>query len=249
MNLTEFTIKRSRIAISVFILLAVMGLTTYFSLSQDSMPPYTVRVATVVASFPGASPERVENLVSRKIEEKIQEIPELKEINTQSRSGLSVASIILKDEVAPQDLQKIWDLIRRKLNTIQFPDGVRYDLKDDGVGVVYGIMLGLISDNDKKGNMEYAYAEMKLIADDIRDEIISLEDAARVEIGGDQVEQIIVEFDNAKMSALNITASQISGILAGTNILYSGGELNLGDERIIIEPTGNFDDINDIKNT
>ncbi len=249
MNLTEYTINRSRIAISVFVLLAVVGLISYFSLPQDSMPPYTVRVATVVAPFPGASPERVENLVSRKIEEKIQEIPELKEINSQSRSGLSVVSIMLKDEVAPEDLQAIWDRVRRKLSTVQFPDGVFYDLRDDDVGVVYGIMLGLISDNDHSGNMEYSYAEMKTLADEIRDEVIALDDAAKVEIGGTQTEQIIVEFDNAKMSSLNITAGQIQNILAGTNILYSGGELNLGDERIIIEPTGNFDSVEDIKNT
>lgn len=249
MNLTEFTINRSRIAISIFFLLAVTGLAGYFGLSQDSMPPYTVRVASVVAPFPGASPARVENLVSRKIEEKIQEIPELKEINTQSRSGLAVATVILKDEVAPDKLQSVWDRIRRKLNNVDFPDGVNYTLNDDDVGQVYGIMLGLVSNNDSNGEMEFSYAEMKLIADEIRDEIIALNDAARVEIGGDQVEQIIVEFNNAQMSSLNITASQVKSILAGTNILYSGGELNIGDERIIIEPTGNFDNVRDIKNT
>ena len=139
--------------------------------------------------------------------------------------------------------------IRRKLNTIEFPDGVDYNLKDDDVGVIYGIMLGLISDNDDRGDMEFQYAELKDVADEIRDEIIALEEAAKVEIGGDQIEQIFVEFDNAKMASLEITASQIQSILAGTNILYSGGQLNIGDERIIIEPTGNFDNVNDIKNT
>ncbi len=249
MNLTEFSINRSRISISIFVLLAVLGMTMYFSLPQDSMPPYTVRAATVVAQFPGASPERVENLVSRKIEEKIQEIPELKELSSQSRSGLSVVTIILKDEVPPNELQSIWDRVRRKLNTIKFPDGVRYNLQDDDVGVVYGIMLGLVSDNTIKGEMEYSYAEMRSIADEIRDDIITLDDAAKVEIGGAQTEQIIVEFDNAKMSSLNITASQVQNILAGTNILFSGGELNIGAERIIIEPTGNFNSVNDIRNT
>ncbi len=77
MNLTEFTIKRSRIAISIFVLFAALGLTTYFSLPQNSMPPYTERVDSVVSKLSGASPERFENLVSRKVEEKIQEIPEL----------------------------------------------------------------------------------------------------------------------------------------------------------------------------
>ncbi len=249
MNLSEYSIQRSRISISIFLLLGLMGLFLYFSLPQDSMPPYTVRAAAVVAPFPGASPERVENLVSRKIEEKIQEIPELKELNSESRSGLSVVSIILKDEVPPKELQAVWDRVRRKLNTIQFPEGVRYNLQDDDVGVVYGIMLGLVSDNSAQGQMEYSYAEMRKVADDIRDEIIALDDAAKVEIGGAQTEQVFLEFDNAKMSSLNITAAQVQNILAGTNILFSGGELNIGAERIIIEPTGNFNSVNDIKNT
>ncbi|MEL6720826.1 MAG: efflux RND transporter permease subunit, partial [Bacteroidota bacterium] len=176
-------------------------------------------------------------------------IPEVKEINSQSRSGLSIVSIILKDEVAPDGLQNIWDRTRRKLNTVELPEGVNYNLQDDDVGVVYGIMLGLISDNDTQGNMEYPYAEMKKLAEEIRDDIIAIDDAAKVEIGGTQIEQIFVEFDNAKMASLNITASQIQGILSGTNILFSGGQLNLGSERIIIEPTGNFDEVEDIKRT
>ncbi len=248
MNLTQFTIERSRIAISIFFLLAVMGLTAYFDLSQDSMPPYTVRVASVVAPFPGASPTRVENLVSRKIEEKIQEIPELKELKSQSRSGLSVVTITLKDEVPSSKLQSVWDRVRRKLDVVSFPSGVSYSLKDDDVGVVYGIMLGLTSDNSGSGEMEFPYNEMKEVAEEIRDELIALDEAAKVELGGVQTEQIIVEFDNAKMASLNITASQIQGILSGTNILYSGGELNIGNERIIIEPSGNFDSVSDIRN-
>ena len=249
MNLTEFAIKRSRVAISIFICIAAAGVFSYFSLPKDSMPPFTVRVAKIIAPFPGAGPDRVENLVSRKIEEKIQEIPELKEVTSESRSGLSVTTVTLKDEVPGTEMQAIWDRIRRKLDATQFPQGVRYILKDEEVGVVYGILLGLVADEDTNGNMEFSYAEMKKIAEGIRDELITLNDAARVEIGGNQTEQIFVEFDNAKMSSLNITAAQIQQILSGTNILFSGGELNIGNERLVIEPTGNFNNVDDIKNT
>ncbi len=247
MNLTEFSINRSRIAISLFVLIAILGLSMYQNLPQDSMPPYTVRVATVVSEFPGASPDRVENLVSRKIEEKVQEIPELKELNSQSRSGLSVVTITLKDEVAPQNLQKIWDRIRRKLETADLPAEVTYSLNDDDVGVVYGITLGLISNNNAAGNMEYDYANMKAFAENIRDEIITLDEAAKVEIGGLQEEQIFIEFNNAQMSNQKVTASQIQGLMASTNILYSGGAINLNEERIILEPSGNFDNVEAIK--
>ena len=113
----------------------LLGVATYSSLSRDSMPPYTVRVATVVSSFPGASPERVEQLVTDKIEKVAQELPELKEVTSTSRTGLSVVSVTLKDEVTKEKMQAVWDRLRRKLNSLKgLPQGVKPGLNDDGVG-------------------------------------------------------------------------------------------------------------------
>ena len=138
----------------------------YSGLSRDSMPPYTVRVATVVSQFPGAGPERVEQLVTDKIEKIAQELPELKEVNSTSRSGLSVVTVTLKDEVAAQKMQAVWDRLRRKLNALQgLPQGVVPSLNDDGIGDVYGIVVGITSDG-------FTYAEMKDFADDIKDALI-----------------------------------------------------------------------------
>ena len=77
MNLTQFAIEKSRITWTVLAVIILLGLSLYQSLPRDSMPPYTVRVATVVSRFPGASPERVELLVTDKIEKVAQELPEL----------------------------------------------------------------------------------------------------------------------------------------------------------------------------
>ncbi len=221
----------------------IMGLVLYGSLSRDSMPPYTVRVATVVSSFPGASPERVEQLVSDKIEKVAQELPELKEVASTSRTGLSIVSVTLKDEVGPEKLQSVWDRLRRKLNGLQgLPQGVSPKLNDDGVGDVYGIVVGLFSDG-------FSYAEMKTYADDLKDELIKLPDAAKVELGGEQEERVFVEFDNAVLKEYGLTSGRLQGIIGSLNILSSGGQINLEDERIILEPTGNFNSIEDLKRT
>ena len=242
MNLTEFAIKRSRVAIMLFVILALAGWFMFLNLSQDSMPPFTIRVATVVTKFEGAGPERVELLVTDKIEKRIQEVPEVKEINSQSRTGLSVVTVELKDEVAPEDLQSIWDLIRRKLNDVSLPEGVDWNLNDDGIGDVYGIILGLVSDG-------FVYSELFDYAEDIRNDLIKLEEAAKVEIGGAQEEQIFVEFDNAELSKYGLSSSALQQLIASTNILYSGGQINQENERIILEPTGNFNEIDDLKKT
>ncbi|KQC28647.1 efflux RND transporter permease subunit [Flagellimonas eckloniae] len=241
MNLTKFSINNNRVVLSILGVVLLMGLVGYQSLSRDSMPPYTIRVASVVSSFPGASPERVEELVTDKIEKVAQELPELKKVTSTSRTGLSVVQVELVMQVEPQDLQPVWDRLRRKLNSIEgLPSGVQPQLKDDGIGEVFGIAVGLTSDG-------YSFADMKTYADDIRDDLIKLEDAAKVEINGDQEERVFVEFDNVKLKSYGLTSSRLQQLISNTNILSSGGQINVEDERIILEPTGNFDNVTDIE--
>ncbi len=241
MNLAQFSIDKNRITFMVLGTIILLGISMYYNLSRDSMPPYTIRVATVVSQFPGASPERVEQLVTDKIEKKAQELPELKKVTSTSRTGLSIVSVTLKDEVKGKNMQAVWDRLRRKLNSIEgLPDGVEPELNDDGIGDVYGIVVGLISDG-------FSYAEMKEYADDIKDDFIKLPAAAKVELGGVQDERIFVEFDNTRLKEYGLSASKLQQSIGATNILNSGGQVNVGDERIILEPTGNFNSVEDIR--
>ncbi|GAA3604526.1 efflux RND transporter permease subunit VmeI [Flavivirga amylovorans] len=219
-----------------------MGIIIYSSLSRDSMPPYTVRVANIVTEFPGASPDRVELLVTDKVEKISQELPELKEMKSISRTGLSVVTVTLKEEVGPDNLQSVWNRLRRKLNGMEnLPEGIAPFLDDDGIGDVYGIVVGLVSDG-------FSYAEMKRYADPIKNEFIKLPDAAKVVLGGIQKERVFISFNNTRLKNYGLSALKLQEFIASTNILTSGGEINLGDERIILEPTGNFNNVDAIKN-
>jgi multidrug efflux pump subunit AcrB len=240
MNLTKFSIEKNRITYMALATIMVLGTFLYQSLPRDSMPPMTIRVATLVSQFPGAGPERVEELVTDKIEKVVQEIPELKELTSTSRTGISIIKVTLKDEVKPEKLQSVWDRLRRKLNMIQgLPANVVPVLDDDGIGDVYGIVLGVTSDG-------FSYAEMKEYVDDIKDDLIKLDNAAKVEIGGEQDERVFVEFDDSRLKEYGLSAQKLSGIISAQNILSSGGQINVEDERIVLEPTGNFDSLEDI---
>lgn len=132
-NFAKFSIERNRVSLSILAVVLLMGAMYYGSLSRDSMPPYTVRVATIVSSFPGASPERVEELVTDKIEKIAQELPELKKVSSTSRTGLSIVQVELKMQVKPAELQAVWDRLRRKLSSVQgLPNNVYPQLRDDG---------------------------------------------------------------------------------------------------------------------
>jgi multidrug efflux pump subunit AcrB len=240
MNLTQFSIEKNRITYTLVATIIVMGIALYQSLPRDSMPPMTIRIATVVSVFPGAAPERVEELVTDKIEKVVQELPELKEVSSTSRTGLSVVQVELKDDVAEKDLQTVWDRLRRKLDGIQsLPEGVIPIMDDETIGDVYGIVLGVTSDG-------FSYAEMKEYVDDIKDDLIKLDNAAEVELGGDQDERVFVEFDESRLKEYGLSSQILSSIIASQNILSTGGQVNLEDERIVLEPTGNFNDLSDI---
>lgn len=243
MNLTAAAIKYNRVTYTLLFVVVVLGFTTYNQLSRDSMPPYTVRLATVVTSFPGAGPERVESLISDKVEKKAQEIAEVKTITSESRTGLSVVTVELQNEIAKEDLQPVWDRLRRKISKLAptLPENIRGpEVNADELGTVYGIMLGL-------QNNGFTYKEVEDYARDIRDKLIKLPDAAQVEISGLQDQRIYVEFDNAQLARLNLSASQLRNIIASTNIIFPGGDIAVEDRRVILEPTGNFEKIKDLQ--
>ena len=245
MNLTQIALENNRVTIVVLLVVGLLGLAGYRTMPRDSMPPYTIRVASVVTSFPGAGPERVEALITSKIEEVTQELPELKTVASESRTGLSVVSVELKQEVPPEELQAVWDRLRRKIETIRsdLPEGIYGpEVKDDGIGVVYGIVIGLTGDG-------FTFAELETYAKDLRDDLIKLPDAAEVKISGIQEERIYLQFNDARLAELGLSAQKIKNSIASTNIVFSGGEVSLEDERLVLEPTGSYADLDDLGRT
>ena len=240
MNITEFAIKNNVVTLSLLVVLVAAGISTFQNMPRDDMPPFLVRVANVVTVFPGASPERMELLISNKIEEVCQEVPEVDYIQSENRVGVSVVTIFIKD--SERDLQPIFDKLRRKVEAVrdQLPSGVvTMNFKDEGLADVYGIILGLTVDG-------FSYAELKKAADTIRDDLIKLPNAAKVSIVGTREERIYLDYDNARLAGLGLTQQKLKNIIASTNIVFSGGDIEVGDERIILEPTGNFDHLEDI---
>jgi len=244
MNLTRTALQNNRVTILAMLVIAVLGLLSYNQLARDSMPPFTVRTASIVTRFPGAGPEKIESLITDKIEKVSQEIAEVKNITSTSRTSLSQVVVSLKDDVPPEDLQAIWDRLRRKIDQIKddLPEGAfEPDLKDDDVGVVYGIFVGLESDG-------FESRDVRKYAEDLRDRIIRLDDAAKVTIAGLIEERIFVDYNDAELAKLGLSSSQLKNVIASTNILIPAGNINIGGQSIGLEPSGNLETIEDLEN-
>ena len=241
MNITQSAIKNNVVTLSLLVVIIVVGISAFQNMPRDDMPPFLVRVANVVTIFPGASPQRMELLVSNKIEEVCQEVPEVDYIQSENRTGISVVSIFIKD--SESNLQPIFDKLRRKVDAVrnQLPGGVAsVNFNDEGLADVYGIILGLTADG-------FTYAELKEAADAIRDDLIKLPNAAKIKIVGAREERVYLDYDDARLAELGLTQQKLKNIISSTNIVFSGGDIEVDDERIILEPTGNFDLIEDIK--
>ena len=241
MNITAIALKNNRTTMVLMLVILLAGFQSYLNMPRAYDPGFVIRAAQVITYFPGASPERVEQLVSDKIEKVVQEIPELDFVTSESRTGVSIIMVNIKESY--KDMRPIWDNLRRKIDDAEgLPDGIVGPIVNDEFGDVFGIVMTLTGEG-------YSYAELKDIADDTRDEFLYLEDAAKVEILGAQEERIFVEYSNTQLSKLNLSPSQLLQMLGSRNIIIPGGSIKIGNERIELEPSGNFRSVEEVKKT
>lgn len=242
MSITELAISRNRVTFVVLLSLFLGGVFSFQSLSRNLDPGFLIRVAVVTVVFPGASAERVEDLATSKIEEVVMEIPELDFVRSESYTGMAQIYVNVKEQYT--DLRPIWDSLRRKVERVQpdLPAGVVSVQVDDEFGDVYGVVVGLTGDG-------YNYSELKTIADQVKDAMIQLPEVAKVDLIGEQEERVYVEYNNARLAELGISTAMLSQTLASRNILISGGDIVVDDERISLEPTGNFESVEQLGNT
>ena len=244
MDLTRFAIEKTRTTFVFYFVVAGFGYISYSNMSRAEDPGFIIRAAQVITIFPGASPERVEMLVTDKLEEAIQEMPEVDFLVSESKTGLSVVVVNALESLT--EMQPIWDDLRRKVERAagDLPDGVIGPMVNDEFGDVFGTIVTVSA---AEGEFEYAY--LKEVADDVRNELLLIPEVAKVEIYGAQDERIFVEYNNARLSEIGVSPTQLALILASRNITAPGGDIITESERIVLEPSGNFESLEDLRAT
>lgn len=242
MNLTQWAIDKSRVTFVALAVVVLGGLMAYMSLPRDYDPGFVLRIARVVTYFPGAGPERVEQLVTDKLEKAIQEIPELKYVKSQSKTGVSIVDVWIQEKY--KNMRPIWDNLRRKVDRVasELPDTAVGPFVNDEFSDIFGIVIGVTGEG-------FSYAEMKTVADEVRDELLRLPDVAKVNIYGDQDERVFIEYNNARLKEIGLSPYELMNLLKSRNIIIPGGSVVLGPERIMLEPSGNFDSVEEMRKT
>jgi multidrug efflux pump subunit AcrB len=240
-KLARFVIERARFSLFLIFSVLVAGLTVYQTQPRQEDPEIKLRGAQVVAQFPGLSPERVEQLLILPIEAAIKEIPEIKEIKSLAMTGTAIIS----PEVDSQfdDLDPIWTNLRNKMEDLRssLPDGTQGPFVNDDFGEVAVITLALTGE-------DYSMAELADVAADIGDSISTLPLVAGTDLYGVQEETIWLELNPDFMAQLDLTTSAVAQAIRGQNVVMSGGMINADGQNVVIEPSGDFESLDQLRN-
>ncbi|OUS24581.1 acriflavine resistance protein B [Thalassotalea sp. 42_200_T64] len=242
MNFTEIAFHYRKTVLLVVGLLLINGVFAYFTLPAQEDPTITIREAIVSTAFPGMAPDRVEQLITKKLEEEIRKIAEVKEIRSTSSTGLSTIHVKVYDKYF--NLDDIWQDLRNKTAAAHanMPQGASVPFVNDQFGDVSVITLALTADGFDMG-------QMYDIAQHIRDTLYAVEGTKKIDILGRRAERIFVELSNTKLAQLGISPTKIINELKNQNIIRSGGQIDTGAKSFIIEPSGNFIHVDDIANS
>jgi multidrug efflux pump subunit AcrB len=235
MKIAEISINKSVITITLTIVLIYAGFKAFQSLPRLEDPEFTIKEAIITTPYPGASASEVEEEVTNVIEKAVQELGQLKRVESTSSRGLSTVKAIIKDEYDKKGLPQVWDELRRKVNDYQtqLPPGAGPSLVNDDYGDVYGVYLAITGEG-------YSYAELKDYADLLKRELLLVKDVKKIVLYGVQPEAVYVEMSRTKMAALEISQLDIYNALRAKNLPADAGEIDVGKERFPINPTGEF---------
>ncbi|EJR0950605.1 efflux RND transporter permease subunit VmeI [Vibrio alginolyticus] len=240
-GIAAYFIRNRVISWMVALIFLIGGIAAFFGLGRLEDPAFTIKDAMVVTSYPGAAPQQVEEEVTYPIEKAIQQLTYVDEVNSISSRGLSQITVTMKNNYGPDDLPQIWDELRRKVNDLKgtLPPGVNEPQVIDDFGDVYGILLAVTGDG-------YSYKELLDYVDYLRRELELVDGVSKVSVSGQQQEQVFIEVSMKKLSSIGLAPDTVFNLLSTQNVVSDAGAIRIGDEYIRIQPTGEFQSVDEL---
>ncbi len=236
MNIVDFAIRKP-VTITMLVLAAlIFGYVSFQRLAVNLLPDISYPSLTVRTEYEGAAPQEIENLISRRIEEDVGVVTGLVEVSSISRAGVS--DVVLEFDWDTDMNLAIMD-VRERVDRVFLPQDaerpilLRYNPELDPI-----MRLGLSGDD---------LIMLRNLADwEIRRQLETVPGVASVRIKGGLVEEIQVEINEAQLTRLGLTFGQINQRLAAENINQAGGQLQEGDEALIVRAVNEFQTVEEI---
>lgn len=238
MTLTEIAVKRSRFTLIAALALFIAGVATLFGFPSTEEPTVPVRAAVVEAYMPGATPDRMETLIAKPLEERIRTLGEVKLIETVVRPGSLFMTVSLHDETSPDQVNDVWRRLRDRANEAAgtFPEGASAPVVNDNFGRVSVVTFALSGPG-------YTLGQLQELARSTRLRLQSVPGVDQISFHGAQDEQVYVEALPARLAAANITMETIAKAIAERNAVAGAGEVDVSGMVLKIEADGRLADV------
>jgi HAE1 family hydrophobic/amphiphilic exporter-1 len=241
MKITEVSIKRPSIILVLFIILTFLGLTSYRNLSYELLPKFSAPIVTVTAVYPGASPNEVENTVTKELEDAVSSMENVDRITATSYEGLAVVVVQLRTEanvdLALQDAQRKVNAILGELpEDVKSPSLGKFSIDDLPI-----IRLGVSADI----NATELYDLVKLR---IQPNISKIPGVAQTNLIGGEEREIRVNVDNEKLQAYKLSLPQLVNLIETSNLDFPTGKIKTQEEQVLIRLAGKYANLDDLRN-
>ena len=230
----NWAFRNSKLIYFLIAVLLVGGVLSAYDMSKLEDPEIKVKMAMVVATYPGASAHEVEMEVCDPLEKSIMSIGDVDKVHSYSYNDLALIEVSLKSTTKDDNVEQCWDLLRRKVGDTQktLPSGASVMVQDD-FGLVYGMMYALTGDGLDENELS-DYARL------LKREIGNIPGVARVNIYGERQESIDICIRTDRMATLGVAPAEILSTLNGQNSVYYAGYYENGDDRVRVTVSDKF---------
>src|SRR5262245_18557910 len=235
-NLSAWAVAHPALILFLIIMFGAAGLLSYRSLGRAEDPSFTIKVVVVTAMWPGATATEMQAQVADPIEKKLQELPYFDKVTTYTKPAFTAMQVAFKDNTPAREVPELFYQLRKKITDIKddLPAGIIGPTVNDEYGDVDSILYMITADGAD-------YAQMKKVAQALRQRLLKVKDVTKVNLYGTQDEKIFVEFSNAKLATLGVTTDQIFRSLARQNAVVPAGVVESSAQRVPLRVTGALD--------
>ena len=241
-NLSRWALEHAALTRYLLLVLMALGFASYFQLGQDEDPPFTFRAMVVRTYWPGATAQQVAEQVTDKLERTLQEVPFADKIRSYSKPGESQIIFQIKDSTRPAEVANTWYAVRKKIGDMRgtLPAGVQGPFFNDDFGDVYGVIYALESDG-------FNYAEVKTLADNVRQQLLRVPFVSKVELFGVQDEKVFIEISQKRLAQLGLDFNQVLAQLGQQNAIEPAGAVQTPLDVLQVRVQGQFEAIEQLR--
>lgn len=242
MRLPKLAIDNYQFVLILVALALFVGISSYVNMPRGEDPNPEFPNYTIIAVYPGAGPEDIEELVVDPIEEALEEINDLNKVNTKIEEGVAVISV---EGVFGVDTDELYDEVLREVNN------VKGDLPDD----LFSLDVNQFKPREMVGIRQFgvvsataSYGEMQRVAEAFEYQLERIDGVQGAEVEAYPEEEVRVSLDFQRMSSQNVSLNQVVGILQGENLNIPGGDVKSLNKSFNIKSSGGFKTLDEIRN-